>query len=341
MKIVHASQTEIAGQLALSAFGQNDIGHEAHVFCPPHPFGYAINPGSYLRTRSRWLTRLETAKNLPLFPLRYDVFHFHYGQSFLDEKWRFPDARAYRKLGKKVVVEFWGSEARIGSIESSRNPYYSPIDLEPEVCKRNRLQRWAEITSGHAIFVDHSFDAFLGPYFSDIHVVGQRIDLRAFAPAYPSPGKRRPVIVHAPSHKGFKGTRFLQTAINNLKVRGLSFEYIEVHGVRQAEAREIYAKADLIFDQLMLGSLGVFSVEAMALGKPVVCYILPELVGTFPEGFPIINANPDTIEMVLEDWIQRPEDRHRVGVESRQYAERTHDCRVVASKLIEVYNTLP
>ena len=40
------------------------------------------------------------------------------------------------------------------------------------------------------------------------------------------------------------------------------------------------AKADVIVDQLRCGSHGVFAVEAMATGKPVLCYIRDELVET-------------------------------------------------------------
>jgi glycosyltransferase involved in cell wall biosynthesis len=78
----------------------------------------------------------------------------------------------------------------------------------------------------------------------------------------------------------------------------------------------------------------------MALGKPVICYIHDELVDTFPEGFPIVNANPDTIAAVLEELICSPEKRHELGIKSRAYVEKVHDIRVVASKLKNIYQSL-
>ena len=47
-----------------------------------------------------------------------------------------------------------------------------------------------------------------------------------------------------------------------------------VEGVPHDEARERYARADIVVDQLNAGWHGVFALEAMALGKPVVT--LPE-----------------------------------------------------------------
>jgi len=51
----------------------------------------------------------------------------------------------------------------------------------------------------------------------------------------------------------------------------------------------------------------------MALGKPVVCYIQDSLLDTYPKGFPIINANIDSIEAVLEKLIISPEKCYTIG----------------------------
>lgn len=147
--------------------------------------------------------------------------------------------------------------------------------------------------------------------------------------------------MHIPSQMAFKGTDAIRNAVERLQDRGVRFEYLELSGVSHEQALAACRRADLVVDQVRGGSHGVFAVEAMALGKPVICYILPELLPTYPEGFPIINANPDTLEAVLEAWLQLPEERHRRGVQSREYAERVHDISVVARRLVEVYERLP
>ena len=99
----------------------------------------------------------------------------------------------------------------------------------------------------------------------------------------------------------------------------------------------MYSMADIIVDQLIVGSHGVFACEAMALGKPVICYILDELLPTYPSGFPVINANPNNVKKVLEELICSPETRYEIGKKSRIYVEKVHDIKVVASKLLKIY----
>jgi glycosyltransferase involved in cell wall biosynthesis len=149
-----------------------------------------------------------------------------------------------------------------------------------------------------------------------------------------------PVLVHAPSHLAAKGTPFVREAVERLKARGLAFEYVELHGVTHDEALAGYRRADLVVDQLCTGYHGVVAVEAMALAKPVVCYTLPELEPTYPRGYPLINANPDTVTAVLEEWLQRPGERHARGLASREYAERVHDHRAVAARLLDAYDRI-
>jgi glycosyltransferase involved in cell wall biosynthesis len=339
MKILHGT-VEIAGQAALSAHGLRETGYEAACFFTPHPFGYTLAPDFAPRGSHRVLRQLSRAWSFGRFAREYDVFHFHYGRTFLPEALKYLDAKVLKRAGRRVIVEFWGSDVRLPSVEMSRNPHYVNSYKEEDETNQARMREWAKVTDGNVIVSDHAFDAFLQPFFPHIHVVGQRIDTVQVQPVYPRRDAKVPVVVHAPSQREGKGTKFVRSAVERLKSRGLNFEYVEVHGRTQREAVEIYKRADLIVDQLCFGSHGVFAVEAMTLGKPVICYTLPELVPTYPDGFPLINANPDTFESVLEDWLHRPQDRHHLGVQSREYAERVHDCRVVASRLIDVYGQL-
>jgi glycosyltransferase involved in cell wall biosynthesis len=339
MRIVHAP-VEISGQLALSAYGLREVGAVAHSFSFLNPSWYAMRPDFSVRSPHPLWQRLECLGYACLFAADYDVFHFHYASSFLPKFFRYLDARLLRNLGRRVVVEFWGTDARLPSVEAERNPYYVNTYMEDDSKARTRLKQWAAVTAGHAVMADHSFDAYLKPYFPHIHVVGQRVDTRRLQPCFPRPETTVPLVVHAPSHPAYKGTKYVRRAVERLQAGRIPFEYVEVHGVAHAAALEIYARADLVIDQLCAGAHGVFAVEAFSLGKPVISYILPELVSTYPAGFPVINATPDTLEEVLAIWLRRPTDRYWLGVQSREYAERVHDCRVVARRLMDVYENL-
>lgn len=333
MKILHLP-VEIAGQLAITAQAQKALGHEAFSMCSPHPFAYPSAIDMVLPIRGeRWLRGMDRIGALFRIGDEINVFHY-YSHSLLP---LMLDARYEKWRGKRIVTEFFGSDVRLPETEARRNPYYVNSYHESETANRKKLQAWSDLTDGEVIFPDHSFNLFLEPYFDKIHVVGQRIDCTRYAPSYPDAQTKRLRVMHAPSQQAFKGTAHIERAVESLKSKGLDFDYIRVSGMAHAEAVELYKTADLVIDQLCGGAHGVFACEAMALGKPVVCYILPELVAGFPEGFPIINANPDTIESVLEEWIQSPGRLHEVGRQSRAYAERVHDVRKIARDLIRIY----
>jgi glycosyltransferase involved in cell wall biosynthesis len=326
---------EIAGQLTITTQAQKALGHKAFGMCSQHSFAYPDPIDLVLPNRgNRWLNRLERFFAFFRTSGNFDVFHYYFASTLLP--WML-DARYQKWRGKRIVTEFFGSDVRLPETEAKRNPYFVNAYYESEKVNRKRLQAWADLTAGEVIIADHSFNLFLEPYFNTIHVVGQRIDCSRYTPHYPDPKVKRPRVLHAPSQQASKGTVHVEQAVENLKSKGLDFEYIRVSGMAYGDAMEIYKTADLVIDQLCLGSHGIFACEAMSLGKPVICYILPELIAEYPEGFPIINANPDTIESVLEEWLQSPAKLHEVGKQSRAYAERVHDVRRIAKDLIRIY----
>lgn len=334
MRILHLP-IEIAGQLTITAQAQKDLGHEAYSMCSPHLFAYPDPIDLVLPERgNRWLNKLGRVFAFFQTDSNVEVFHYYFASTLLP--WML-DARYEKWRGRRIVTEFFGSDVRLPDTEFERNPYYVNSYRESEKVNRKKLKAWADLTGGEVIIPDHCFNLFLEPYFDKIHVVGQRINCSRYAPCYPDAQAKRPRVLHAPSQQAFKGTRHVEKAVENLKSKGLDFEYIRVTGMAHADAMELYKTADLIIDQLCLGAHGVFACEAMALGKPVICYILPELIEGFPEGFPIINANPDTIESVLESLIQSPAKLQEVGKQSRAYAERVHDVRRIARDLIRIY----
>lgn len=339
VRILHA-RLDVAGQSALLAQGQRELGHVAVSYADPHPFGYNPGPDVSPRSTRKPARQLDIARFMMSAPFRFQVVHFHSG-SFLPPQFREADARAYRRFGRKVVIEFWGSDARLDSVEAARNPFYRAGDRTIERIKNTMLGRWAEITDGHVIFPDHAFDRFLKPHFDQVHVVRHCVNTRALPPHYPADEVEAPLVVHAPSNPVLKGTKHVREAIRALRENGLRFRYLELTDRSHNLVVETLRNADIVVDQLILGSHGILAVEAMSLGKPVICYILPELVHTYPSGFPIINANPVTLLEVLAECLTAPERRAATGRASRSYAERVHDSQVVAAQALAVYEELP
>jgi glycosyltransferase involved in cell wall biosynthesis len=89
---------------------------------------------------------------------------------------------------------------------------------------------------------------------------------------------------------------------------------------------------------------GVFAIESMAFGKPVVTHLDAEAVRQTEEAFgvkvPIVAATKDDLVEKLRPLVESFELRKRLGQEGRAYVERVHDLDKVADRLIEIYTSI-
>jgi hypothetical protein len=164
------------------------------------------------------------------------------------------------------------------------------------------------------------------------------ISLEEWAPIYTQAEDRPLRIGHAPSHRGVKGTNLIVEAVENLKRRGFIFDFILVEGVKNAEAKMIYSKLDVLVDQLFIGWYGGLAVEAMALGKPVIAYVRESDLRFVPaqmaEELPVLNSAPGGIEKSLELVLQMPRnDLLAWAKRSRAFVERWHDPMLIAERV--------
>jgi glycosyltransferase involved in cell wall biosynthesis len=240
---------------------------------------------------------------------RTDVFHFYFGLTLVPKSVQFPLLRALRK---KSVFHYLGSDIR--------------GKTRKELAYGRRAD--AEIVGSFAAL----------DWVPQAHVVPPGLDLRPFTPAPPS-DRPRPLVVHAPSDRRRKGTQWVIDACERLPV-----DLDIVEGVPHDVARERYARADIVVDQLNAGWHGVFALECMALGKPVVTYLRPELVERAEAGYgvrlPIVPATKETLADALRPLVESVALRREVGAASRAYVERVHDIDRIAGRLVEIYSSL-
>jgi glycosyltransferase involved in cell wall biosynthesis len=240
---------------------------------------------------------------------RTDVFHFYFGLTLVPKSLQFPILRALRK---RSVYHFLGSDIR------GRTP--------DELAYGRRAG--AQIVG--------SYDA--ARWVPEAHVVPPGLDLHEYEPAPPSDSPR-PVVLHAPSNRAKKGTEHVIAACAMLPV-----ELELVEGVRHDEARERYRRADIVVDQLNAGWYGLFAIEAMALGKPVVSFLHDEARRRTGEAFgldvPIVQATRETLADALRPLVDTPAERRRLGAAGRAYVERVHDADAVADRLLDIYAQL-
>jgi glycosyltransferase involved in cell wall biosynthesis len=238
-----------------------------------------------------------------------DIFHFYFGLTLLPKSVQFPLLRA---LGKRSVMHFLGSDIR----------GRAPEELA-----------WARRAGARVV---GSYDAIR--WVPDARVIPPGIDVGAVPPSPPT-DRERPVVLHAPSSRARKGTEHVVAACKELDV-----ELEIVEGLDHREAFERYRKADVIVDQLNAGWYGVFAIEAMALGKPVVTFLHEEAVRRTEEAFgvdvPIVNATAETLIGALRPLVESVEERQLVGRASRTYVEEVHDLERMTDRLLALYAEL-
>jgi glycosyltransferase involved in cell wall biosynthesis len=238
-----------------------------------------------------------------------DVFHFYFGLTLLPKSVQFA---ALKALGKRSVMHFLGSDIR-GK---------SPAKLD-----------WSKRAGARVV---GSYDAIR--WVPDAQVIPPGIDVRSVVPSPPQ-RRERPLVVHAPSSRERKGTSQIVAACAQLDV-----DLDIVEGLDHREAFERYRAADIVVDQLNAGWYGVFAIEAMALGKPVVTFLHEEAVRRTEEAFgvelPIVSATKDTLVDALRPLAGSYDERTRLGAASRAYVEAVHDLERVADRLLDLYRSL-
>lgn len=181
-------------------------------------------------------------------------------------------------------------------------------------------------------------DNELATYLPGAKIMPRAVDLSDWPFVGPT-SRDRPLVIHAPNRRVVKGTDYILKAVEELKAKGVDFDFWLVEGLSNIEARELYKQADIVIDQLRIGWYGVLAVEAMALGKTVIAYIREDLLQVEENTLPLINANPNTIKDILEQTINDGPLRKRLSFEAREYVERVHGSEAVCIRLLEAYKT--
>ncbi|MBO8156436.1 MAG: glycosyltransferase family 4 protein [Bacillaceae bacterium] len=340
MKILHLPYS--TSQMTIMCNALKDTGADA-TSCNfiSHSFGFEED-GDLCLHLDQIDSELEKQKRINRFyeeaVKEYDVFHFHFSSisTFPDQK----HLDLLKKHNKKLVLQHRGSEVRKRSLAKKMNPYVTVKPYWNDETRIDSLLNRLSKTFEHIIVADYELHSYVKDYYKYIHIIPQVIDIRNLKPSYPSPGKLKPLIVHAPSHQGVKGTEYVLNAVKKLQNEGYAFDFKLIEQMNHKKALEYYQKADLIIDQLRIGAFGILSLEGMALGKPVICYIRPDLLKKYPEHLPIVNSSPDTIYDRLKELIMDPAKRYDLGVQGRKYAEKHHNPEKIARYLMNVYKQL-
>ena len=308
---------------------------------------------------SRWRSNLLTAVLIPfylffrcLFRYKSLFIYFHGGPLWTTRILDRFEPHFYRMAKIRVVVMPYGSDVQV--LTRSKNLYFKhtvSIDY-PNFRKyrrrvSNSVDRWTRhadwVISG-CEWVDYMYhwDTLMLAHFS--------IDLDRWNPTKQGAeiGRAEKLrILHAPNHVAIKGTKALVDAVETLKKEGLNIELVLMRGVPNSEIQKAIESVDLVADQFVIGWYAMFAMEAMAMEKPVLCYLREDLIDLYVkaglvrrEEIPIINTNLLEIKEKIRWVYSHREELIKIGERGREFVKNHHSTERIGEVFRNILTSL-
>ncbi len=152
-------------------------------------------------------------------------------------------------------------------------------------------------------------------------------------------------VVHAPNHRGAKGTEFLIAAVSELKAEGHKLDLKILENMKNEDVLIELSKSHLLVEQLLIG-YAMSAMEAMALGLPVIANLSHEhyqLLRTYSylKDCPIISTELD-IGRIKESIAYAMKNYEDLSKQSLRYMEKYHSfasCQIMWNRIFESMDT--
>lgn len=294
---------------------------------------------------------MKLAKFMLRVLANYDIIHFHSRPTFLyidqilstynDTKW-------LKRLGKKIFISFWGCDIRDWTKDSKHSWSPCRICTTRDYC-RPRVDKVITASKKYCSQMFSSGDLCVEyPELKWINLAVDTVELNPekiieIPEKYKINKNDDEILIYhsfgnSKERTDVKGSKYIDTAIKNLKTDGYKINYIFVDNIPSQDIKYIQAQSDIVIDQLCAGWYGTTAVECMSLEKPVISYIRDDILRICPNNnVPVINSSPHTIEKTIRDLIDNKDNLHEIGKEGRKYAKKYHDRKVVAKELLKYY----
>jgi hypothetical protein len=347
--------TSVGGNAWSLAQGERELGLESRVLCAS---------GNWLKYPCDISLHLEQVDN-PFVKLArltaaflkvrnsYDIYHFNYGSSLIHTAGvglHHLELPFYPK-NKKLFVTYNGCDARQKYPTTKRRTISACHDPDcyegmcnsgrRDRCKRKSIRKMAAYVK-HMWAVNPDLLYFLPPEKSSFLPYAVAVDTTGVVP--PDFSKRKLTIVHSPTNRACKGSSYILDALQHIRKSHRNyFEVKLVENVPHEHALHMYRQADLVIDQLLVGWYGGFAVEAMSMGKPVICRIESEDLRFVPKQMAddvlraFIQGEPPTITDVILRCLEDRRFLREKAEAGTEYARTWHDPRYVARITKEKY----
>jgi hypothetical protein len=329
-------------------------------------FSKYVLPESHYKTKYTYTCSIDKTPTLFLYIysfffflyslFRFDIFHFISGETILTRKLRRIELKIYKLLGKCVIMHFVGSDIRDEDylVWKTENifSFLSGEDKEIKSSKwQKKLIKDAEEFADYIIVSTPDLLELIptAKYYPVVIDVDKIKD--EFLKNKPDPNiKNEIVILHVPSNKKLKGTKYINDALikisnsneypirlitPNFKQNDNSSNYL----VSRYNLFKAFQEADIIIDQMIIGWYGLQSIEGLLAGKKVICYVDEKYNNFLYDDCPIVLANLNNINEVLQTCINFIEVNGKKSCISQQleWVKKYHSIENNNKVLLEVW----
>ncbi|MCF8299231.1 MAG: hypothetical protein K9J13_16910 [Saprospiraceae bacterium] len=262
-----------------------------------------------------------------------DLFVFMWATFYPDYR----DIEYLHKKNKKIVNIFVGSDVRWkGAMEQEFDTYPNMFHIEYEnyaedietLNRKLLFLRTAEKYSDIIYSIPNQAQIALKPYnLFRYPIVINDFNENSFQ-------KQIPKVIHAPSLSFFKGTKYVLDVINKIQRYNKNFSFELIQDLPYEEVKKKYTEADILVGQLLCPGGGKQEREALASGTIVMSNMNEVYDQKTPDKCPIIDVNPETLEVKLNDVISNWEFRKEHAVKGRPWVEDNYDVSIFVKRIL-------
>jgi hypothetical protein len=302
----------------------------------------------------RWMQSLV---NFIKCLFRYDIFHFISGETLLTRKLRHWEFRVYKLFGKRVIMHFVGADIRsVPYTQWKEKNIFQYLQGKDDFPKsepwQKKLIRDAEQFADYILVSTPDLlelipSAHYFPVLLDLDKFQSELD--PIETAKKISGEI--VILHCPTNatQNLKGTVHIEPVLEKIVAESkynirLIRPYKDKKGTytyttSRYELFKLFKEADIVIDQMVIGWYGLLSVEALAAGKQVICYVDEKLKRYLFPGSPILLADINELEKTLTACIEEHANGNKTDVAAqRAWLKKYYSIEENHSELLHAWN---
>lgn len=254
-------------------------------------------------------------------------------------KSNYSDIEKLKKLNKKVIVIFVGSDIRWKRameqefIHSGLDPieYANYIESIEYLEQKLKYLRIAEKYADVIYSIPNQSQLSLRPYF----LFKYPLNLCDYVENIKT-SIDEIVVIHAPTYPEVKGTKYVVKAFEKLKSEGINFKIKMIKDLPFRDIVNEYSNADILVGQLLAPGGGKQEREALASGTVVLSNMsYDKYEQKIPLGCPIIDVNKDNLYHELKEIIINHEKRESIAKQGRKWVEDNYNVNNLVMEILD------